>query len=413
MRTLLICLLLRLLAVGLLTCTRAPLPVFKSLLLTPSQRQHIILRPRPPSPSFILSGGLARTLDPMEVMVMESRSEIGPQMSRSCSDGGFSDCNSDRSGEFSPTGGAFSLRRLLVSSSSEYSDEVVRGLISELESPSVESQCRAATQLRFLAKHSPENRIRIARAGAVAPLVALLSHPDPQLQEQGVTAVLNLSLCDENKATIAAAGAVGHLVRTLCFGTPAARGNAACALLRLAQLDDLRAAIGGSGAIPALVALLETGGSRGKKDAATALFTLLASKENSSRAVEAGVVRPLLDLMADPESGMVDKAAYVLHRVLALREGRVAAVDEGGLPVLVEMVDVGSQRQKEVAMLSLLQICEESSAYRRMVVREGAIPSFVALSQSSSKKIKEKAEALIALLRQPTSPSTKRPMALA
>ncbi|THU59361.1 hypothetical protein C4D60_Mb07t01350 [Musa balbisiana] len=349
----------------------------------------------------------------MEVMVMESRSEIGPQMIRSCSDGGFSDCNSDRSGEFSPTGGTFSLRRLLVSSSSEYSDEVVRGLISELESPSVESQCRAATQLRFLAKHSPENRIRIARAGAVAPLVALLSHPDPQLQEQGVTAVLNLSLCDENKATIAAAGAVGHLVRTLCFGTPAARENAACALLRLAQLDDLRAAIGGSGAIPALVALLETGGSRGKKDAATALFTLLASKENSSRAVEAGVVRPLLDLMADPESGMVDKAAYVLHRVLALPEGRAAAVDEGGLPVLVEMVDVGSQRQKEVAMLSLLQICEESSAYRRMVVREGAIPSFVALSQSSSKKIKEKAEALIALLRQPTSPSTKRPMAFA
>ncbi|RWV96552.1 hypothetical protein GW17_00040726 [Ensete ventricosum] len=313
-------------------------------------------------------------------------------MSRSCSDGGFSDCNSDRSGEVSPTGGTFSLHRLLVSSSSssEYSDEVVRGLISELESSSVESQCRAAAHLRFLAKHSTENRIRIAQAGAVAPLVALLSHPDPQLQEQGVTAVLNLSLCDENKATIAAAGAVGHLVRTLCFGTPAARENAACALLRLAQLDDLRAAIGGSGAIPALVALLETGGSRGKKDAATALFTLLASKENSSRAVEAGVVRPLLDLMADPESDMADKAAYVLHRVLALPEGRAAAVDEGGLPVLVEMVDVGSQRQKEVAMLSLLQICEESSTYCRMVVREGAIPSFVALSQSSSKKIKEK-----------------------
>ncbi|CAL9754833.1 unnamed protein product, partial [Musa acuminata subsp. burmannicoides] len=328
----------------------------------------------------------------MEMMVIESPPECPGYMGRS-----YSDYNSDRCGEFplagSPSasaGGASTLRCLLVSSAADYSDEVVRGLISDLDSPSVESKRRAVMELRHLAKHSPENRLRIARAGAVAPLVSLLSHPDPQLQEHGVTAILNLSLCDENKAPIAAAGAVRHLVRILRCGTPAARENAACAILRLAQLDDLGAAIGRSGAIPPLVALLETGSSRGKKDAATALFALLAGKENKARAVEAGVVRPLLDLMADPESGMVDKAAFVLHRVLSEPEGRASAVAEGGVPVLVETVEVGSQRQKEVGMLSLLEICEESAAYRKLVVREGAIPPLVALSQSSSRKIKDK-----------------------
>ncbi|KAJ8486213.1 hypothetical protein OPV22_018698 [Ensete ventricosum] len=289
----------------------------------------------------------------------------------------------------------------------------VRGLISDLGSPSVESRRRAAMELRLLAKHSTENRLRIARAGAVVPLVALLSHPDPQLQEHGVTAILNLSLCDENKGPIAAAGAVRYLVRALRSGTPAARENAACALLRLAQLDDLRAVIGRSGAIPPLIALLETGGSRGKKDAATALFALLAAKENRARAVEAGVVRPLLDLMADPESEMVDKAAYVLHRLLSEPEGRSSAVEEGGVPVLVEMVEVGTQRQKEVAMLSLLEICEESAAYRKMVIREGAIPPLVALSQSSSKKTNDKAVALIELLRRPHLQRTRGCSALA
>ncbi|WOK92358.1 hypothetical protein Cni_G01049 [Canna indica] len=343
----------------------------------------------------------------MEMMVVESLPEFRPHIGRSYSDSVFRDCNSNRSGQFpiagSETCGSSSLRRFLVHSSTEYPEDMVQGLISDLNSSSIESQLRAAMELRLLAKHCPENRLRIARAGAVGPLVALLSHTDPQLQEQGVTAIFNLSLCEENKAIIAAAGAVHHLVNALSFGTPAARENAAGTLLRLAELEDLRATIGRSGAIPALVSLLETGGTRGKKDAATALFTLFANKENRARAVEAGVVRPLLDLMADPESEMVDKAAYVLHRVLTVPEGRTATVEESGLPVLVEMVEVGSRRQKEVAMLSLLEICEENVAYRRMVVREGAIPPVVALAQSSSRTTKEKAEALIAFLRQPTT----------
>lgn len=326
-------------------------------------------------------------------------------MGRSFSDSGdssgaFSDCNSDRSGEFPSSGspnssgssGGSGLHRHLVSCAADYSDEVVRELIAELESPSasVESQRRAAMELRLLAKHNTENRLRIAEAGAVGPLVALLSHRDPLLQEHGVTAILNLSLCDENKPQIAAAGAIRPLVRALRTGTPAARENAACALLRLAQLDDLRAAIGRSGAIPPLVALLESGGARGKKDAATALFTLLASRENKIRAVEAGIVRPLLDLMADPECGMVDKAAYVLHAVVEVPEGRAAAVEEDGIPVLVEMVEVGTPRQKEIAVRSLFEICRESAVFRKMVAHEGAIPPLVALSQSGTRKAKEK-----------------------
>lgn len=113
---------------------------------------------------------------------------------------------------------------------------------------------------------------------------------------------------------------------------------------------------------------------------------------------------------------MVDKAAYVLHSLVGFAEGRSAAVEEGGIPVLVEMVEVGTSRQKEIATLSLLQICDDNAAYRTMVAREGAIPPLVALSQSSSArpKLKTKAEALIEMLRQPRSASLRaaRPAAI-
>jgi hypothetical protein len=79
------------------------------------------------------------------------------------------------------------------------------------------------------------------------------------------------------------------------------------------------------------------------------------ARGDRQHAVETDAVWPLLDLMDDPESGMVDKAAYVLHSPVSSGEGRAAAVEEGGIPVLIEMVEVGTSRQK-IATLSLLQI---------------------------------------------------------
>ncbi|KAK8943831.1 U-box domain-containing protein 4 [Platanthera guangdongensis] len=320
------------------------------------------------------------------------------------SSGAFSECNSDCTGEFSTPGSPISvgsdasggkvaaLQRLLISCAPDNSDEVILGLVSDLETltDSIDLQRHAVMEIRLLAKHNPENRLKIARAGAVRPLISLLSHPDPVLQENGVAAILNLSLCDENKYTIAAAGGIKPLVRVLKTGTTSARENAACALLRLSQIDEHKVTIGLAGAIPHLVNLLQTGGSRAKKDASTALFSLCTTKENKIRAVQAGIVRPLLDLMSEPELGMVDKAAYVLFNIVSVHEGRVAAVEDDCIPVLVELVEVGSQRQKEIAAATLLLICEDSASCRSAVVREGAIPPLVALSQSGSSRAKQK-----------------------
>ncbi|KAI3726616.1 hypothetical protein L1987_66414 [Smallanthus sonchifolius] len=316
----------------------------------------------------------------------------------------FSDCNSDRSGEFSTT--SSQSRRLLLSCPTDNSDELIQHLVSALESSSIDDQKQAAMEIRLLAKNKPENRLKIARAGAVRPLISLISSSDLQLQEYGVTAILNLSLCDENKEQLVSSGAIRPLVKALKVGTSTAKENAACALLRLSQLDENKSVIGRSGAIPLLVNLLETGRIRGKKDASTALYSLCSVKENKIRAVEAGIMKPLVELMADLVSNMVDKAAFVVSILVSTAEARAALVEEGGIPVLVEIVEVGSQRQKEIAVVILLQVCDESVAYRTMVGREGAIPPLVALLQSGTNLAKQKTETLIELLRRPRSGNT-------
>lgn len=332
----------------------------------------------------------------LKIMDSDSINSSFTYMSRKFSDislndsssSAFSDCNSDRSGEF-PTASSQS-RRLFLACASDNSDDLISQLVSHLDSDNIDDQKQAAMEIRLLAKNKSENRIKIAKAGAIKPLILIISSNDPQLQEYGVTAILNLSLCDENKEEIAYSGAVKPLVRALKVGTPTARENAACALLRLSQIEENKIAIGRSGAVPPLVDLLEGGNLRGKKDACTALYSLCTVKENKIRAVQAGIMKPLVEMMADLGSNMVDKSAFVLSLLVSVAEARAALVDEGGIPVLVEIVEVGTQRQKEIAVAILLQLCEDCLAYRTMVAREGAIPPLVALSQSGTSRAKQK-----------------------
>ncbi|KAL5158332.1 U-box domain-containing protein 12 [Glycine soja] len=111
--------------------------------------------------------------------------------------------------------------------------------------------------------------------------------------------------------------------------------NTTCALLRLSQVEESKAMIRRFDAIPLLVSLLESGGLRAKRDASTMLYSLYMVKENKIKAVKAGIMKVLVELMADFESNMVDKLTYVVS-------------------VLVEIIEVGTQRQKEIAM-----VCED------------------------------------------------------
>lgn len=274
----------------------------------------------------------------------------------------------------------------------------VKKLIQDLESHSNKVQTTAAEELRLLAKHNMGNRIIIGQSGAVAPLVSLLYSERKLTQEHAVTALLNLSIDENNKTMIAEAGAIEPLIHVLKTGSDGAKENSAAALFSLAGLEEYKAKIGRSGAVKALVDLLGSGTLRGKKDAATALFNLSIFQENKARIVQAGAVKCLVELL-DPATGMVDKAVALLANLSTIGEGRLAIWREGGIPLLVEVVESGSQRGKENAASVLLQLCLHSPKHCTMVLQEGAVPPLVALSQSGTPRAKEKAQQLLSHFR--------------
>jgi hypothetical protein len=100
-------------------------------------------------------------------------------------------------------------------------------------------------------------------------------------------------------------------------------------------------------------------------------------------------VKYLVELM-DPVTGMVDKAVALLANLSTISEGRMAIAKAGGIPLLVEVVESGSQRGKENAASILMQLCLNSPKFCTLVLQEGAVPPLVALSQSGTPRAKEK-----------------------
>ncbi|KAK7245361.1 hypothetical protein RIF29_40201 [Crotalaria pallida] len=274
----------------------------------------------------------------------------------------------------------------------------VKKLIEDLHSQSNEVQTVAAEELRLLTKHNMENRIIVGKNGAITSLLSLLYSDVKITQEHAVTALLNLSINEDNKALIMEAGPIEPLIHVLKTGNDGAKENSAAALFSLSVIENNKVKIGRSGAVKALVDLLASGTLRGKKDAATALFNLSIFHENKARIVQAGAVKFLV-LLLDPDGGMVDKAVALLANLSTISEGQLEIVREGGIPLLVEIVESGSQRGKENAASILLQLCLHSPKFCILVLQEGAVPPLVALSQSGTPRAREKAQQLLSHFR--------------
>ncbi|CAN1343155.1 U-box domain-containing protein 2 [Linum perenne] len=262
----------------------------------------------------------------------------------------------------------------------------VRKLVEDLQSSNIDIQREATAQIRELSKNNTNNRIVIADCGAITLLVKLLLSTDTTVQENSVTALLNLSIKDSNKTAIAEAGAIEPLIQVLKTGSSsseASKENSAATLFSLSTIKELKAMIGVAGAVGPLVELLEKGTPRGKKDAATALFNLSMCAENRNRIVEAGAVKHLVELV-HPRSMMVDKAVAVLANLATILEGREAIGLEGGIRVLVEVVELGCGREKEHAAAALLQMCVNSYKHCKAVLEEGVVPPLMAMLESGS-----------------------------
>ncbi|ESW12693.1 hypothetical protein PHAVU_008G134400 [Phaseolus vulgaris] len=270
-------------------------------------------------------------------------------------------------------------------------------------SSTLSDQKTAAKELRMLTKKHPCFRVLFCdSADAIPQLLKPICGSDsfssihPDLQEDVITTLLNISIHDNNKKLVAETPMViPLLMRALRSGTIETRSNAAAALFTLSAIDSNKEIIGKSGALKPLIDLLEEGHPLAMKDVASAIFNICVMHENKARAVKDGAVRVILTKIKNQVH--VDE----LLAILALLSSHQRAVhdmgDLGAVPSLLRIIRESScERNKENCVAILQTIClYDRSKLKEIREEENSHKTISELAQSGTSRAKRKASGIL------------------
>ncbi|XP_050369507.1 U-box domain-containing protein 8 [Argentina anserina] len=273
-----------------------------------------------------------------------------------------------------------------------------QSLISTLTSASssLDSKLESLDRLNRMSKRDAAFRAKLTESGAVAAVLKCVGSDEPSLQEKALTLLLNVSLDDDNKVGLVAEGAIARVVAVLQTGSPNSRAVAATMLTSLAVVEVNKATIGTYPyAIRALVSLLRDGKGREKKEAATALYAICSFPDNRRRAVECGAVSILIRIA---DSGL-ERAVEVLGLLAKCKDGREEMQRFSGcVRILVRVLENGSSRGVQYALLTLSSLCHFSQTMRTEARMEGALAICMRLVEDDNEKIRKNASYLIQVL---------------
>ena len=279
--------------------------------------------------------------------------------------------------------------------------------VEKLRGADAEAQLEAAEKLRWLAQEdfSNDEKASIAAAGAITPLVELLSGSTPKIQAAAADALWNLAASDDdNRVLIAEAGGIPALVELLRSSDPEVQRRAARALWNLALNANNKALIAEAGGIPPLVSYLTTGTEGTQWIAAAALGNLMAdwlfvepevvpmpeatevAEANRALIAAAGAIPPLIALLLSGRLA-AESAPHALRPLSSSEDTRVAIVEAGAIPVLAKLQTRCLPRYQH-SVVGILDDLAEDAENLAAIVEAGAVPGLVKLMGDASSNTK-------------------------
>lgn len=277
----------------------------------------------------------------------------------------------------------------------------LNSLLETLSSGNVPEQKKAAKQVRVLTKLIPSLRAVFGESSdAVTKLLNPLSsgnvnnHPD--LQEDLITTVLNISIHDSNKKVVAENPVViPLLIESLKFGTIETRSNSAAALFTLSAVDTNKHIIVKVGALKPLINLLDEGQPSAMKDAASAIFNLSVVHENKGKAVSEGIIKVIMKKITDRI--LIDE----LLAILALLSSHHKAIEEmgelGAVSCLLSIIkEDTSDHNKENCIAILYTVCYNDRTKLKEIWKDESTNGTIAnLARSGTSRAKRKADGIL------------------
>eukprot|EP00271_Cylindrocystis_brebissonii_P004997 TRINITY_DN16952_c0_g1_i1.p1 TRINITY_DN16952_c0_g1~~TRINITY_DN16952_c0_g1_i1.p1 ORF type:complete len:616 (-),score=61.40 TRINITY_DN16952_c0_g1_i1:1543-3390(-) len=284
--------------------------------------------------------------------------------------------------------------------------------LQRLDSDQLSERIEAAMQLRAIARASSEGRELMARLRAIPTLLKVVQDADEDgtVVEHAVTALYNMSTAKSLQVPLA------HMTVTPLLGlvgnenqSITARENATATLSNLYTHEKNRSNACALGVVPVLATLFRNGPSKQcKHDAAICLYNLAIDMDCRHAILDLGMLRILIDDLGD-ENGALGRDSIweelVLMLMSALLKSR-SAVDEiiedpDALGNLSAVMEGGATALSCGHALACLLLVAESGRAGLLAVKDAVILVAVqkVAEHNSSRRAKEKAKALIAVLR--------------
>ena len=270
-----------------------------------------------------------------------------------------------------------------------------------------EAAAERIRQRRYTREHEkkkPSLAEQVADAGAIAPLVKLLSgSKSTEAQAEAAGALWALADHAINRLAITENGGIGPLVALLGCEDPSARKHAEGALVRLSIEISNRSLI-----IKQLVSMLYDSGTGAQEQAAAALANLARdSTDNRTSIVDAGGIPPLLALMRSSSNEAKEKTLQAITQLAHnSASNQLAIAAAGGIPLLVQVLTTSANNSKEVSAMQLcaLAACavwrmtEANPANQEAMFKAGVIVPLVSVLASPLPEMQSNAAAAIASL---------------
>ena len=173
------------------------------------------------------------------------------------------------------------------------------------------------------------NVMAIAQAGAIPPLVMMLSAPTHDIKICAARLLGNLSSNNDYKVEVALAGAIPHLISMLCVGETTS--SACTALWRISTSNNNnKVAIAQAGAIPHLVEIISYGNYGNTKAALHVLGELATNDENKVTIALAGAIPPLVALLSSRFHNVIP-AMKALKNLWSNNDNKMAIARAGAI----------------------------------------------------------------------------------
>lgn len=242
---------------------------------------------------------------------------------------------------------------------------IAKFLTSELLNGGEEMIYRAVREIRVQTKTSSFSRSCLVKAGAVSPLLKLLSSGDSRIQENAMAGILNLSKHVTGKSKIAGEG-LHIIVEILNEGAKTeTRLYSASTLFYLSSIEDYSKLIGENpDSISGLMKIVkgEDYGDSAKRNALLAVMGLLMQSDNHWRVLAAGAVPILLDLLRSEKISceLTADCLATLAKLVEYPDGTIGVIRRGGLKLAVKILSSSEDSPaavKQHCVALILNLC--------------------------------------------------------